>query len=86
MRIPILDEIIDGQFLKRILGKMIDERFLNHRLKSSSVGGIAGALVAIGLFEYRFLVKHFWSWDLFAVALTIVGVKMAVMAWYLITD
>ncbi|HXR09345.1 MAG TPA: hypothetical protein VN792_01150 [Candidatus Acidoferrales bacterium] len=69
-----------------ILGTIIDERFLNRRLKSSSVGGIAGALVAIGLFEYRFFVKHFWSWDLLAVALTMVGVKMAVMAWYLITD
>jgi hypothetical protein len=69
-----------------ILGTIIDERFLNRRLKSSSIGGIAGALVAIGLFEYRFFVKHFWSWDLLAVALTMVGVKMAVMAWYLITD
>jgi hypothetical protein len=86
MRIPILDEIIEGRFLKRIFGKMVDERFLNHRLKSSSLGGIAGAIVAVGLFEYRFFVKHFWSWDLLAVALTIVGVKMAIMAWYLITD
>ncbi len=86
MRIPILDAIIDGRFLSRIFGKMIDERFLNHRLKSSSVGGIAGAVVAVGLFEYRYFVNHFWSWDLFAVAVTIVGVKLAVMAWYLITD
>jgi hypothetical protein len=69
-----------------ILGTIVDERFLNHRLKSSSLGGIAGALVAIGLFEYRYFVHHFWSWDLLAVALTIVVVKLAVMAWYLITD
>jgi hypothetical protein len=69
-----------------ILGTIVDERFLNHRLKSSSLGGIAGALVAIGLFEYRYFVKHFWSWDLLAVALTMVGVKMAVLAWYLIAD
>jgi lauroyl/myristoyl acyltransferase len=73
MRMPMLDTIIDGRFLKRILGAAIDERFLNHRLKSSSLGGII-------------YVNHFWSWDLFAVALTIVGVKLAVMAWYLITD
>jgi hypothetical protein len=86
MRIPILDAIINGTFLRRIFGKMIDERFLNHRLKSSSVGGIAGAVVAVGLFEYRYFVNHFWSWDLLVVAVTIVGVKMAVMAWYLITD
>jgi hypothetical protein len=69
-----------------ILGTVIDERFLNRRLKSTSIGGIAGAVVAVGLFEYRYFVHHFWSWDLFAVALTIVGVKLAVMAWYLITD
>ena len=69
-----------------ILGTIVDERFLNHRLKSSSLGGIAGAIVAIGLFEYRYFAKHFWSWDLLAVALTMVAVKMAVLAWYLITD
>lgn len=69
-----------------ILGTIVDERFLNRRLKSSSIGGIAGAVLAVGLFEYRYFVKHFWSWDLLAVALTMVGVKMAVMAWYWITD
>jgi hypothetical protein len=69
-----------------ILGTIVDERFLNRRLKSSSIGGIAGAVVAVGLFEYRYFVKHFWSWDLLAVALTMVGVKMSVMAWYWITD
>jgi hypothetical protein len=69
-----------------ILGTIIDERFLNRRLKSTSLGGIAGAVVAVGLFEYRYFVNHSWSWDLFAVAATIAGVKMAVMGWYLITD
>ncbi len=69
-----------------ILGRIVDERFLNRRLKSSSIGGIAGAVLAVGLFEYRYFVKHFWSWDLLAVALTMVGVKMAVLAWYLIAD
>ena len=69
-----------------IVGTIVDERFLNRRLKSSSIGGIAGAVVAVGLFEYRYFAKHFWSWDLFAVAITIAGVKMGVMAWYWITD
>jgi hypothetical protein len=69
-----------------ILGRLVDERFLNRRLRSSSLGGITGGILAIVLFEYRFIVKHVWSWDLFAVAVTIVGVKLAVMAWYLITD
>jgi hypothetical protein len=69
-----------------LLGRVIDERFLNHRLRSSSMAGIVGGLVAIALFEYRYFVHHVWSWDLFAVALTIVSVKLAVMAWYRLTD
>jgi protein-S-isoprenylcysteine O-methyltransferase Ste14 len=69
-----------------IVGKRIDERFLNHRLRSTSLAGIIGGVLAILLFMYRFYVNHVWSWDLFSVAITIVGVKMAMMAWYLATD
>jgi hypothetical protein len=69
-----------------LLGIAIDERFLNHRLRSTSLAGIVGAVVAVGLFEYRFFHDHFWSWDLLTVALTFVGVKLAVMGWYLFTD
>ncbi len=69
-----------------ILGTIIDERFLNRRLKSSSVAGITGGIMAVILFEYRYFVNHVWSWDILSIALTIVGVKMAMMAWYLITD
>jgi hypothetical protein len=69
-----------------IVGALVDERFLNHRLKSTSLAGIIGGLTAIGLFGYRFYVNHVWSWDLFAVAMTILGVKLTVMAWYRITD
>jgi hypothetical protein len=69
-----------------LLGRAIDERFLNHRLRSTSAGGIAGTIVAVGLFEYRYFHDHFWSWDLLCVALTVVIVKLAVMGWYLFTD
>lgn len=69
-----------------VLGTLIDERFLNHRLRSTSLAGVIGGLAAIGLFAYRFYFNHLWSWDLFAVAATFVVVKVAVMAWYLITD
>ncbi|HEX5177815.1 MAG TPA: hypothetical protein VFW04_00675 [Gemmatimonadaceae bacterium] len=70
----------------RILGRAIDERFLTHRLKSSSSAGIVATLVAIGLFMYRDYADGVWSWDLLAVALTFVGIKMGLMAWYLFTD
>jgi hypothetical protein len=69
-----------------ILGRRIDERFLNHRLRSTSLAGIVGGLTAIGLFLYRYNANHVWSWDLFAVAITIVVVKLAAMTWYLLTD
>jgi hypothetical protein len=69
-----------------IVGKAIDERFLNHRLRSTSLAGIIGGVVAMLLFAYRYYINHVFSWDLFAVALTIVGVKMAVLIWYRITD
>jgi hypothetical protein len=68
------------------IAKAVDERFLNHRLRSTSLAGVMGGLVAIGLFAYRFYAKHIWSWDLFIVVATIVGVKLAVMTWYLLTD
>jgi hypothetical protein len=64
----------------------VDERFLNHRLRSTSMAGVIGGVFAILLFAYRFYIDHVWSWDLFAVAMTIVGVKLAVMVWYRMTD
>jgi hypothetical protein len=63
-----------------------DERFLMHRLKSTSIAGVIGGLVATGLFAYRFYVNDVWSWDLLSVAVTIAAVKLAAMAWYHFTD
>ncbi len=69
-----------------ILKKLFDERFLTHRLRSTSLAGIIGTLVALALFEYRLVVNHRWSWDLLAVALTFVVIKMSLMAYYYLTD
>ena len=65
-----------------ILGRAVDERFLMHRLRSSSVGGIAGGVLAGVLFLYRYYVDHVWNLDLLAVLATIVVVKMAVLLWH----
>ena len=70
----------------RVLGKDIDERFLTHRLRSSSAAGIAGGVCALLLFAYRYYVQHRWSWDALAVAMVIVVVKLTLMVWYRITD
>ena len=65
---------------------MIDERFLTHRLRSTSVAGVTGGIVALGLFGYRYYFDHLRSWDLLAVGLTIVAVKLTLMTWYYLTD
>lgn len=69
-----------------ILGIVIDERFLSHRQRSTSLASVIGGMVAVGLFGYRYFMDGIWSWDLFAVAAMIVVVKLALMAWYFLTD
>lgn len=44
------------------------------------------ACFAVVLFEYRFFVNHRWSWDLLAVAVTFVAIKLALMAWYYVNS
>jgi hypothetical protein len=68
-----------------LIGK-IDERFLTHRLRSTSTAGIVGGVVAMGLFAYRYYIDHIWSSDLLAVGVTIAAVKVALMIWYRLTD
>lgn len=79
MKPPILSRV-------PILRAFVDERFLEHRRRSSSLAGIIGGCLAICLWYYRFVFNHIWSWDLFAVAATIVGIKMSMMVWYRVYD
>jgi hypothetical protein len=69
-----------------ILGTAVDERFLTHRLRSTSIAGVIGGITATLLFAWRYYVDKVWSWDLLSISLTIVLVKLAVMAWYHFTD
>jgi hypothetical protein len=69
-----------------IIGATFDERFLTHRQRSTSIAGVIGGITAILLFAYRYYINHIWSWDLLAIALTFVGVKLALMTWYFLTD
>ncbi|HEX4031685.1 MAG TPA: hypothetical protein VHX20_15050 [Terracidiphilus sp.] len=68
------------------LGKFVDERFLEHRRRSTSVAGLAGALLAAVLFEYRLFHDHVIRWDVLAVLLLMVVVKMSMMVWYRMND
>jgi hypothetical protein len=69
-----------------ILGRFVDERFLEHRRRSSSIAGIAAACLAVVLFEYRFFWNHIWSWDLLAIALTFIVIKMSLFTWFRFRD
>jgi len=69
-----------------ILRNFVDERFLEHRRRSTSLAGILATVVALGFFEYRLFVNHIWSWDLLIVALTFVVIKMSMMVWYRFSD
>lgn len=68
------------------LGKFVDERFLEHRRRSTSMAGILGALLAVALFEYRLFHDHIISWDLLSVVLLMVVVKLSMMVWYRLND
>jgi hypothetical protein len=65
-----------------ILGQFVDERFLEHRRRASSIAGFATVFVAVALWEYRFLVDHVWNWDLLAVIATFAVVKTFMFFWY----
>jgi hypothetical protein len=67
-------------------GKFADERFLEHRRRSTSLMGMVGVLIAIFLFEYRLLHNHFISRDLLLVVVSMVFVKMGMMLWYRFND
>jgi hypothetical protein len=69
-----------------ILSGEPDERFFTHRLKSTSLAGVCGGLLAVGLWAYRYYVNDVVSWDLFAVAASMAAVKLAAMAWFRLTD
>jgi hypothetical protein len=68
------------------LGPFVDERFLEHRRRSSSLAGIVAACLAVALFEYRFIWDHVWSWDLLSIALTFLAIKLSMMLWFRTND
>jgi len=69
-----------------IINRLIDERFLAHRQRATSIGGTAAAVLAICLFAWHLYIDNIVSWDLFAIGLTAVVVKLTVMIWSGLTD
>ncbi|HEV2105694.1 MAG TPA: hypothetical protein VGU27_08165 [Candidatus Eisenbacteria bacterium] len=67
-------------------GTQFDERFLMHRLRSTSAAAVVGGAVALGLFLYHLWFDHAWRWELFAVALAMAVAKQGLMLWYRFTN
>jgi len=68
------------------LGKHVDERFLEHRRRSTSLAGLVAILVAAAIFYYRLIFQHLISWDLVTVITTMATVKVSLMLWYRFKD
>lgn len=64
------------------LGRIVDERFLEHRRRSSSAAGLATLCLTAVLFDYRLLHDHVWSWDLLALMGFFIVLKTSLFAWY----
>lgn len=65
-----------------VLGKFVDERFLEDRRRSSSIAGFATLILALCIFEYRLIFNHSISWDMAAIMLAFAVVKMSMFTWY----
>jgi hypothetical protein len=64
----------------------IDEGFLAHRQRSTSWAAYAGALVAGGLYYWRYFVDGVIRLDLLCVLAAMVAAKLAVLAYLRFTD
>ena len=68
-----------------IIGRLLDERFFEYRRRSTSIAGIVAAELAVLLFAYRYFIEHVARWDLLAIGVAFLVVKLALMAWYALT-
>lgn len=68
------------------IGAFIDERFLTHRQRSTSLAGLTSVFLAFALLAWHFFIDHRLSWDLFAVVATNAAVKVTAMIWYRLHD
>ena len=72
--------------MKLPTGVTIDERFLAHRQRSTSLAGLAAALAAGGLFLFRLFHDQVWNFDLLAVLALMVLVKFGALTYFRLTD
>jgi hypothetical protein len=66
--------------------RMLDERFVVHRYKSTSYAGSAVAVALGGLSLYDYFVHGRFRWDLFGLLCLMVVVKLGCMTWFRLRD
>jgi hypothetical protein len=64
----------------------IDERFFEHRRRSTSTAGIATGVAATLLWFYHYVADHIFNWELLGLALLFVAIKLSLMVWYRLKD
>ena len=64
------------------LPEFVDERFLDHRRRATSVAGVTCVVLALGLVFFRWYHDRVLSRDLLAVIATFIVVKYALFFWY----
>ena len=69
-------------FIRRFL----DERFWEHRRRSTSIAGMSCAVCAVLLFEYHLIAGHGPRWELLSVGLVFVVVKLGLMVWFSLSN
>lgn len=64
----------------------MDERYKNHRLRSTSIAAFVTALFVAGWFYYDFFVNDISNWQ-FVIILTVMAItKLSVMFFYRIKN
>lgn len=63
-----------------------DERFLMHRLRSTSIAGVAAGTLAVLLWFYHYVHDHRWDWELLAIGITMAVIKQGLMMYYRFRD
>jgi len=68
------------------LGRFVDERFLEHRRRSTSAAALVAVVLIAVLFEYHLIAERTIHWDLFAILCAMALTKIVLMVWYRFND
>jgi hypothetical protein len=67
-------------------GRVFDERFVLHRLKSTRLAAVVGLVSMLAWFAYQASARQIYRWDLLAIAGVVALTKMGAMLYYRLSD